>query len=252
MSRKDKFCAGCGAQNINFGKAAETLPSDGKAVKAVKRVYYDKDRKPIKNPNVKTNSEAAMQGLMIACIAIAVIIVTIAGSMFISGNLLSDTFTDKSFSPSVSDGLSEESVQAATSSEPPVQSDEAQTSEVSSDVASASEVSSVPDELLAVNMKQKIVGQWETELPYKSMSMPATFTFDDDGKCTCTIKALFISQKFEGTYQVEDGGKCAITLNGIEEYMNGNSTVSGDARFISDSELEFTSNGTVWNLKKAS
>lgn len=279
ISEKDKFCSSCGVKAAAAAKAEKneqnnaqsTRPSaaptasmppkaqaagenkpkqySGKAVKAVKRVYYDKEGRQVKNPNIKTNSEAAMQGLMIACIAVAVIIVTIAGSMFISGNLVGDTFSDKALSPSVSDTVSEKNADV-----PP--SDDEEKSASSDDVnavgVSSEEVSLIPDELLAVNMKRRIVGTWETELPYKSMSMPATFIFDDDGKCTCTIKALFISQKFEGTYKVEDGGKCSITLNGIEEYMNGAGTITGNARFISDNELEFTSDGTVWSLKRAS
>lgn len=275
ISKSDKFCASCGAPTANSVKEIKKekseksekqrfLPSEAstsqkvgesvagqdetKAVKAVRHVYYDKDGNQVKNPNVKTNSEAAMQGIMVACIAIAVIIVTIAGSMFISGNLLGGTFSDKTFSPSVSDVTSEENTKTTLPSDNAANfesSDYAQTSEVSSDM-----VSSIPDELLAVNMKRRLVGEWETNLPYKSMSMPATFKFDENGRCICTIKALFISQKFEGTYKVEDGGKCLITLNGIEEYMNGNNTMSGNARFVSDDELEFTSNGIVWNLKR--
>lgn len=279
ISKSDKFCANCGApisdsikaaagqKNIAVKpqsaqkamkpteavKPAEAIkPAEsqcgGKAVKAVRHIYYDKDGNQVKNPNVETKSEAAMQGIMVACIAIAVIIVTIAGSMFISGNLSGGNYSDKAFSPSnteVTSGENAENTLPSDNAANSESSDTASTADVSSDT-----VSSIPDELLAVNMKPRLLGEWETNLPYKSMSMPATFKFDENGDCTCTIRALFISQKFKGTYEIEDGGKCLITLSGIEEYMNGNNTMSGDARFVSDDELEFTSNGTVWNLKR--
>ncbi len=249
MSEEDKFCSNCGAKSAS-AKPVSIKPvkkENTGTVQAVKHVYYDKDGKPMKNPNNKSNTEALMQSMTVVFIAIALIIVTIAGSMFISGNLFEDTFSDKAFAPSVSSTVSEDNT--ITSSEQPSDptvSANANASEVSSD-----EVSSIPEELLAVNFRQKIVGEWKTELPYKNLSMPATFNFDAEGKCTCVIKALFISQKFDGSYTVEDGGRCSITLSGIEEYMNGSNTILGNVKFISDNELKFTADdGTVWNLKR--
>ena len=98
-------------------------------------------------------------------------------------------------------------------------------------------------------MNEKIKGKWKTDVPYKNMSLPATFEFDGRGNVKCTIKAFLFSKKFEGTYKINDGGKCTLTLEGMKEYLEDD-TMVGDLRFVTDDKMEFTVENTVWKLNR--
>lgn len=257
LAEEDKFCHKCG-QKIT--KAEDTLPAanakppvagaNPSAAKPpapspnenqVKYVQVDtKTGKIAQNTNQKSGSESMMQGLTIAFVAIAVVIVMVAGSMFIAGhlpeNITSENDTSAPSEVTVSSEVSSEA-------EPVSSEDEA--------VSSEEVVSSVPPEWEASYLRSRLKGKWTTQLPYKNMSLPVTFTFDDAGHCSCVIKALFLTKQFDGSYSISDGGACTITLNGLEEYMSGGNTLAGQMEFISDDKINFTAGNDVWILNKA-
>ena len=188
-----------------------------------------------------SRSDALMKGMIIAFAAIAVVIVMAAGAMFISGQTArkwngNDGYTAYDLFPVSSERQEEVSSVVPTESE-----DWGDPDSLEEDDSSEPEpVSSVADELKADVLRRKLKGKWTTKLPYKGMSLPVTFTFDDAGGCSCVMKALFITKKFEGHYTVSDGGACTITLEGLEEYMSTGNTLSGNATFVTDQELHFT------------
>lgn len=192
----------------------------------------------------RSRSDAVMKGMTIAFAAIAVVIVMVAGSMFISGQLAKNRASDsgddmRSFIPVSSEPIAEvSSVESQETEEPDPVSSEEET------------VSSVPDDLKADVLRSKIKGKWTTKLPYKGMSLPVTFTFDDAGGCSCSIKALFITKKFDGHYTVNDGGACTITLDGLEEYMSSGNTLAGQVEFVADDELHFTYGNEMLKLNR--
>jgi ribosomal protein L40E len=211
---------------------SEKSPEKGDA--SVKYVLVDeKTGKITKNPPVKSRTESVAQWMTVAFIAVAVIIVMIAGSMFISGYMANNVFKDK---------FSVNSDTSSTSG-----ANDGNSEAVSSEYI-WTEVSSTPPELLAENLQSRIKGTWTTDLPYKSMTIPATLTFDGSGKCSCNLKALFISKSFDGNYTINDGGGCSVTLNGIGEYVEGSDTLTGSISFSSDDNMTFKSDNTVWQL----
>lgn len=257
VSKGDNFCQNCGAKvidpsavtankNLTSPKTKESI-SQKKEIQndkkensgaSVRYVYVDKNTGKIAdNPAVKSGTESVAKWMTVIFIIIAVIIVMISGSMFISGHMLKSVFYGNAGTSS--DTAAEISSSYNISSDP-----------VTSNSVSSSEVSSIPPELLAENIKSKIKGEWYSDIPYKSMTIPATFSFDDNGKCRCSLKALFISKNFEGSYTVNDGGRCSVTLMGLEEYVGGSNTMVGDVKFISDDLMTFTVGDTVWSLNR--
>lgn len=260
ISDGDKFCQNCGAKTVKHkrfnsvkkAKMQRSSPSkqeegmsnnDVQAEKnenakaSVRYVYVDKKTGKItKNPAAKSSKESVAQWMTIAFIVFAVIIVMIAGSMFISGYMVKIVFSGNvEISSDINDEFSNV--------------DNTVSESISSDIVS-SEASSIPPDLLAENIQSRIKGTWSTDIPYKSMTIPATFVFDGNGKCSCNLKALFISKKFEGNYSVSDGGSCSITLDGLEEYVGGNNTMVGNVEFNSDDQMTFTVGSTVWKLSR--
>lgn len=242
---------------------ASEAPSAQNSQNTVKYVYVDQTTGRItKKPGVKSGSELFMQWMTIAFIAIGLVIVMIAGSMFISGYVVQNVFSGNVDAKAAeefflsSDAASEElpvvsdtpsdnpSIDVASEEDPPEIS-----SEISSDVSSAAP-SSVAPEMRADVMQKKIKGTWSTQIPYKAMSLPATFVFDGSGKCSCVLKAMFISKKFDGTYTIRDGGKCSITLLGLEDYVSDGNTMVGDLEFVSDNQMNFTVGDTIWILNR--
>jgi len=219
---------------------------------SVQYVYVNKKTGKITNhPNVKTKSEGCFQYVGIALGSIALVILMVSGTVLLTNYLSesSDHTDNDEFwivsqweevsSQEVSSDVSSGSVSSENiSSEPdPVSSEQ-----VSSD-------SSLPENLTAKYMNKKIKGKWETEVPYKNMTLPGVFEFDGKGKAKCTIKAFLFSKKFSGTYEIKDGGTCILTLDGLDEYFEGD-TLEGDLRFINDDEMEFTVEETVWKLTR--
>lgn len=245
----DKFCHNCGkridepesaaqsgsrnqnnayARSMRDKSAKNEIPQEN----TVRYVQVDaKTGKIAKNVNVNSRSDSMMQGLTIAFVAIAVVLVMVAGSMFISGHMKENITTDGDQTESVI----------------PVSSD---TSSSEEPVSSEDEATPVPPELQADYLKGRIKGKWSTKLPYKSMSIPVTFTFDDAENCSCVIKALFITKQFDGNYTVKDGGKCTIKLNGLEEYISQGNSITGDIEFISDDKVNFTISNNIWTLDR--
>lgn len=251
----DKYCHNCGVKLEDSPSAANApkLPqTDGRPAanpnasaqpqeeNKVRYVQVDtKTGKIAQNPKKTSGSESMMQGLTIAFVAIAVVIVMIAGSMFISGHISKNvTSNDEEDDYNI---VSEMPVVSETSSEEET---------VSSEDIQQEEVSSIPPELQADYLRSKIKGKWSTQLPYKAMSLPVTFTFDDAGNCSCVIKALFITKQFDGQYSVQDGGACTITLNGLEEYMSEGNSLTGSIAFISDDKVNFTAGNEIWVLNR--
>ncbi len=189
----------------------------------------------------RTRSEAVVKGMLIMFVAITVVIVMVAGSMFIAGHVKQKPSTDaddKYSEISFPGGRADDGSSEAAASETP-------------EPVSSEEEDDVPPELKADYLKSKIKGKWTTKLPYKTMTLPVTFTFDDQGHCSCVIKALFITKQFDGVYTVEDGGRCTLQLEGLEEYMSGGDSITGQAEFVSDNELHFTVGNDVWILNKS-
>ena len=237
----DKFCHNCGKRidkserftdagiQAERNSAARTTAgkpgaaSSNRSENSVKYVQVDtRTGKIVKNSNAKSSSDSMMQGLTIAFVAIAVVIVMAAGSMFISGHMKENITAG-------SDAESDSAVDV--SSAEPTQDNS---------ISSEEEVNTVPTELQADYLKSRIKGKWSANLPYKSMSLPVTFTFDDAGNCSCVIKALFITKQFDGNYTINDGGQCTVTLSGLDEYMSEGNSIAGSMQFISDDEVNFT------------
>lgn len=189
----------------------------------------------------KRGSGAFLQGMIIALTAIAVVIIMVAGSLFLSGQLNEKAEAGRDY---------------FISSLPPVSSEPLPdtSSEVSSEepVVSSREENAVPEELRAETLRRRLKGSWSTRLPYKSMQLPVTFTFDDKGNCSCVIKALFVAKKFEGTYTMKDGGDCSITLTGMDEYMKEGDTLAGTVKFLSDDRFTFTFGNEMLTLDRVS
>ena len=292
IDSKDKFCPGCGrpvqpsaaggnsqsgqAPYVNQGSQArqapyanqgprptapsanaerQNRPSSGMSPENVRYVQVDpKTGKIASLPHGKSRSESFMQWMTIAFIAIGLVIVMVAGSMFISGYMVKSVFADNVVSRPMDDFVTTEEETAVSSEQEPVSSEEEIVSEtpVSSDYdVSSQEESAVPEKLRASYIQSRLKGKWTTSIPYKSMSLPATFVFDGKGKCSCEMKALFITKKFDGTYTVKDGGQCAITLNGLEEYVSDGNTLEGDIEIVRDDKIHFTVGNVVWELNKA-
>lgn len=188
----------------------------------------------------KRGSGAFVQGMIIALTAIAVVILMVAGSLFLSGQLSERAETGED---------------AFISSLPPVSSQTLPdtSSDVSSEapLVSSKEENTVPQELRAETLRGKLKGSWTTKLPYKTMQLPVTFTFDDKGKCSCVIKALFVTKQFDGTYTMKDGGDCSITLVGMDEYMKEGDTLAGKVNFVSDNQFTFTFGNEMLTLDRA-
>ena len=251
LAEEDKFCHKCGQKAAEQPQEAPPVQNPRQsAAKPAVSAAPSPNENPVRyvkmnletgqiaqNPNQKTRSESMMQGLTIAFVAIAVVLVMVAGSMFIAGHMPQNaTFEDDTTTES----------QAIVSSE--VSSEE---EIVSSEPESVEEVSSaVPPELQASYLKSKLKGKWSTKLPYKNMSLPVTFTFYENGRCSCAVKALFITKQFDGNYSIEDGGNCTITLNGLEEYMSEGNTLTGKMEFISDDKINFTAGNDIWILDR--
>lgn len=258
ISDGDKFCQNCGtkivkpkrfnsvkkSENMSNPLPKQKLPNktvqadkQANAEASVKYIYVDKKTgKVTKNPTAKSSSESVAQWMTIVFIIFAVIIVMIAGSMFISGYMVKSILSDN---VEISSDMNDELSNSYNSQSEPVSSND-----------ETSNISSVPPELLAENIQSKIKGTWSTDIPYKSMTIPATFVFDGNEKCSCSLKALFISKTFEGSYSVSDGGRCYITLNGLEEYAGGKNTMVGNVEFTSDDSMTFTVDSTVWQLNR--
>lgn len=267
--------------------ARQTPPPSGAydagAAPGVQYVYVDpatgRVAKTPPRSRGKSGSETFMQWMTVAFIAVGMVILMVAASLFISGCMVRSVFTDNVVSDPMQDFLSSSRPDAAVSSRMPVvtsdpdehmwgddaSSDEADASEdvssVSGTVSSAPRVtsrttvssrpvSSVPETQRASYLKKYVKGSWTTEIPYKAMSLPATFRFDGKGKCSCELKALFITKKFEGTYTVKDGGKCTITLEGLDDYVEEGNTLEGDLEVVRDDQMKFTVGDTVWILNR--
>ena len=208
------------------------------------------------SPHGKSRSESFMQWMTIAFIAIGLVIVMVAGSMFISGYMVKSVFADNVVSRPIDDFVtSEEELQVSSeeeaeeiSSETDFSSEAAGSSE---EISSEAENKNVPEKLRASYIQSHLKGKWTTSIPYKSMSLPATLVFDGKGKCSCEMKALFITKKFDGTYTVKDGGRCAITLNGLDEYVSDGNTLEGDIEIVKDDKINFTVGDVVWELNRA-
>ena len=242
---------------------APAASSEQNGQNTVKYVFVDQTTGKItKKPGVKSGSELFMQWMTIAFIAIGLVIVMIAGSMFISGYVVQNVFSGnvdamaaEEFFLSGNAASEELPVVSDTPSEnPPIEIDSEEdspeiSSEISSEVSSVT-LPTVAPELSANAMQKKIKGTWSTQIPYKAMSLPATFVFDGSGKCSCVLKAMFISKKFDGTYTIKDGGKCSITLLGLEDYVSDGNTMVGNLEFVSDDEMNFTVGDTIWILNR--
>lgn len=260
ISDGDKFCQNCGAKTVRpkrfnavkkAKKQSSTPPKQEKSMlnndvqaekkentkASVRYVYIDKKTGKItKNPAAKSSRESLAQWMTILFIVFAVIIVMIAGAMFISGYMVKNVFSGN---VEINSDMNDEFSNV----------DDTVSESISSN-GESSEASSIPPDLLAENIQSKIKGTWNTDIPYKSMTIPATFVFDGNGKCSCNLKALFISKKFEGNYSVSDGGSCSITLDGLEDYVGGNNTMVGNVEFNSDDQMTFTVENTVWKLSR--
>ena len=231
----------------------------------VRYVYVDPQTGKIASPpHGKSRSESFMQWMTIAFIAIGLVIVMVAGSMFISEYMVKSVFSDNVVSGPIEDFVTSWEGQQSVSSQEELtvssdEDDEADEEEIpSSDIAVSSEAvvvssqeSTVPEKLRAEYIQSHLKGKWTTDIPYKSMSLPATFVFDGKGKCSCEMKALFITKKFDGTYTVKDGGQCAITLNGLEDYVADGNTMEGQIEIVKEDKINFTVGDIVWELNKA-
>ncbi len=263
LGDKDKFCPKCGEKvNRKAGIAAEKQsPGAAQSQNSTQRpaepvvadpnsvqyVYVSKKTGRItRNPHVKTRSEGCFQFFGIALAAVALVILMVAGSVFLSGYL--------------SEGMgvteSGEDYPSFTSADTEISSwsrpEEVSSQPVSSETVSSAPVSSeptIPEEQTAKYMQKKITGKWSTDIPYKNMKLPGTFEFDGKGKCKCTIRAFLFSKKFDGTYKIKDGGECSLTLNGLEEYFDDD-TMVGTLKFVTDDQIEFTVSDTVWKLNR--
>ena len=270
LSDDDAFCPGCGNRmNRKSHTNAPSHPTEKKTDQrkvtqpstdhhtdnhrikpeqadpnAVQYVYVNKKTGKItNNPNVKTKSEGCLQYVGIAFASVALVIVMVSGTVLLT-NYLSDSPVDSD------DEIVTVSSQAEISSME-------ESSYVSSDPVSFELVSSEPvssestesDELSASELNKKIKGKWRTDIPYKNMNLPGIFEFDGKGKAKCTIKAFLFSKKFTGTYVIKDGGRCTLKLDGLEEYFDDD-TLVGDLRFVTDDQIEFTVDETVWKLKR--
>ena len=256
LDHNEVFCPGCGNRiskpnsaqsgvdsnsnkNVNPPKPQQVDPN------SVQYVYVNKKTGKItNNPHVKTKSEGCLQYFVIAFAAVALVIIMVSGSVFLT-NYLSERsdLVDEDDWPEVPSQTEVSSWETAS---------EASSEPVSSEIVSSEPVSSapaIPDELTAKYMNEKIKGKWSTEVPYKSMSLPGVFEFDGKGKAKCIIKAFLFSKTFEGTYRIKDGGNCTLTLNGIKEYIDDD-TMVGDLRFVNDNKMEFTVEETVWKLNR--
>ena len=217
---------------------------------AVQYVYVSKKTGRItNNPHVKTKSEGCLQYAGIALAAVALVLLMVSGTVllttyFAGGSGISDEDNEWTASVTAESGLSDVSSEESAAS---VSSEPVSSEAVSSEPASSE--SSLPEELTAKYMNEKIKGKWKTDVPYKNMSLPATFEFDGRGNVKCTIKAFLFSKKFEGTYKINDGGKCTLTLEGMKEYLEDD-TMVGDLRFVTDDKMEFTVENTVWKLNR--
>ena len=299
IDSKDKFCPGCGrpvqpsaaggnpqsgkAPYVNQGSQArqapyanqdprptassanagrQNMPPSGMNPENVRYVQVDpKTGKIASPPHGKSRSESFMQWMTIAFIAIGLVIVMVAGSMFISGYMVKSVFADNVVSRPMDDFVtSKEEPSVSTAEESPVSSEEedeivSETPVSSEDATSSDSVTSkeseVPEKLRAKYIQSHLKGKWTTSIPYKSMSLPATFVFDGKGKCSCEMKALFITKKFDGTYTVKDGGQCTVTLNGLEEYVSDGNTMEGKIEIVRDNKINFTVGNVVWELNKA-
>ena len=238
-------------QNVPSG-----VPDPSQGAGNVRYVYVDPQTGKIATPpHGKSRSESFMQWMTIAFIAIGLVIVMVAGSMFISGYMVKSVFADNVVSAPMDDFLTSEDEQTVSSQEEDVVSSEDEIevdseADVSSELVVSSEPA-VPENLRASYIQSHLKGKWTTSIPYKSMSLPATFVFDGKGKCSCEMKALFITKKFDGTYTVKDGGRCAITLNGLEEYVSDGNTMEGKIEIVRDNKINFTVGNVVWELNKA-
>ena len=298
IGSKDKFCPHCGrpvvpspagggpqaphANQTNQAPYAGQVPhtarqniphagasAPSQETNSVRYVYVDPQTGKIApRPHGKTRSESFMQWMTIAFIAIGLVIVMVAGSMFISGYMVKSVFADNVVSRPMDDFVTSEEdktvsstvsseEETETDSETPVSSRETATSshtDASSDTKESkvsSEDPAVPEKLRAKYIQSHLKGKWTTSIPYKSMSLPATFVFDGKGKCSCEMKALFITKKFDGTYTVKDGGQCAITLIGLEDYVSDGDTLEGNVEIVRDDKINFTVGDVVWELNKA-
>ncbi len=266
LDDKAQFCPGCGEKVVNRTNAGNAAPVSGRSPSredtaknkaqnpqpqkadpnSVQYVYVNKKTGKItNNPHVKTGSEGCLQYFLIVFAAVALVIVMVAGSVF-----LSDYFSEKSAFIDEADEMMDVSSQSKVSSQDI--SSEVSSEPVSSEALSSQEVSSepeIPEELTAKYMNKKIKGKWSTDVPYKNMTLPGVFEFDGKGNAKCTIKAFLFSKKFEGSYKIKDGGKCTLTLDGLEEYFD-NDTMVGNLKFITDDKIEFTVDNTVWILNR--
>lgn len=261
LGDNDVFCPSCGqrlTRNTEGGSAARAAGNTAQNhaqhaesrkadPNSVQYVYVNKKTGKItNNPHVKTGSEGCLQYVLIAFVAVAVVIIMVAGSVLLT-DYLSDnhagSFMDDEEMPDVT-SQSEVSSWEEVSSEV---SSESVSSQVSSQEVSSEP--SIPEEQTAKYLNRKIKGKWETDVPYKNMSLPGTFEFDGKGHVICTIKAFLFSKKFDGTYQIMDGGRCTLTVNGLDEYTDDD-TMVGNLVFVNDNKLEFTVDDTVWKLNR--
>ena len=280
LSDNEAFCPGCGnrmnkkTNTANSSKQAEkkeaesyvtqTKPESADA-NSVQYVYVNKKTGKItSNPQVKTKSEGCLQFVGIAIAAIALILIMVSGTVLLTNYFSEDarlTDDDDSWFISSLDHVTSMEESSEVSSDP-VSSESVSSEIVSSEIVSSeivssepvssesvSSASSVSEELTAKYMNKKIKGKWRTDVPYKNMSLPGIFEFDGKGKAKCTIKAFLFSKNFSGTYKIKDGGKCILTLDGLEEYFDGD-TLEGNLRFVTDDQIEFTVEDTVWKLTR--
>lgn len=253
------FCPKCGHRVIKNGNKGAAANSVGNTARnstrrtenhrvepnSVQYVYVNKKTGKItNNPHVKTGSEGCFQYLVIAFAAVAMVIVMVGGSVF-----LTDYFSENS-------GIIDSDYEADVTSQEEVSSwdnpPEVSSEPVSSEIVSSRDVSSepgIPEEQTAKYLNKKIKGKWRTDIPYKNMTLPGTFEFDGNGNAKCTVKAFLFSKKFTGSYVIKDGGRCTLTLDGLEEFFDDN-TMVGDLVFIDNDNIEFTVDNTAWKLNR--
>lgn len=278
LELNDAFCPNCGMKrrdSVEPNTSQQNVIYQQNYTQSKIEEPYDIDNDYVEftnttskiNPNIKTRTEIVIQGLTIGCIVISAVLAMLALAMVISENVVKGVFSD-GIDVYYSEGVSSQSFFA----EVDTSSDEVEwtgsttaadnenvsvyttvttklpSRETTSSTTKRVTTTTIAKEMQASYLKQKIAGKWTTNLPYKTMKVPAVFTFDSNGKCSCVIKALFITKKFDGSYTVIDGGACSITLIGLEDYVGGTNTMSGNIKFLSDNKVNFVSGDTTWEL----
>lgn len=242
LSDNDKYCLKCGARTFKPEEIELLLSKTDEIAEKSDNVKSDEVKgKAVSVPKKnKTKAESFMQFMTILFIVFALVIITIVGSMVISGR------SDKAEGDEVNTSSTSDSVSSQADS---AVSSEDESSETTTTATKKKDGLTVLDK---AEMKKKIVGTWKTSIVHKSMSVPGTIVFKSNGTCSVSVSALFISKKFEGTYTVGNNGKCVMNLPGLEEFIENKNTISGTASFYNDNKVKFvTDGGNVLTLTRA-